>query len=70
MCLQVEENRKYRLHVVHESAGTITYINSRSVFASYYFPEGRYVVVPTTFEAGQEGSFMLRLFTENNAHAK
>ena len=70
MYLQVEENRKYRLHVIHETAGTITYTNSRSVFANYTFPEGRYVIVPTTFEPGQEGSFMLRIFTENNSHSR
>ena len=67
---QVEENRKYRLHVIHETVGTVTYINSRSVFESYNFPEGRYVVIPTTFEPGQQGTFMLRIFTENNSHSR
>ena len=68
--LQVEENRRYRLHVIHESVGTTTYINSRSVFEHFNFPEGRYVIVPTTFEPGHEGSFMLRIFTEENPNAR
>ena len=66
----MEENRRYRLHVIHESVGTITYINSRSVFENYHFPEGRYVILPTTFEPGHEGSFMLRIFAENNTNAR
>jgi len=68
--IQVEENRRYRVHVIHESVGSVTYTNSRSVFQNFDFPEGRYVIVPTTFEPGQEGTFMLRIFTENNSHSR
>ena len=68
--IQVEENRRYRVHVIHESVGSVTYTNSRSVFQNFDLPEGRYVIVPTTFEPGQEGTFMLRMFTENNPHAR
>ena len=68
--MQAEENRRYRIHTVHETAGTVTYINSRLVFGRFSLKKGRYVLVPSTFDAGEEGDFMLRIFTESDSQSK
>ncbi|KAK5879929.1 hypothetical protein CesoFtcFv8_023005 [Champsocephalus esox] len=41
-----------------------TYINLREVTERIHLPPGEYVIVPTTFEAHQEGEFILRVFSE------
>ncbi|XP_054899850.1 calpain-5-like [Poeciliopsis prolifica] len=64
--MKVEINRKYRLHnmetlkCVHKSS----YPHARMVFMRCELPQGRYVVIPTTFDAFVEGEFMLRLYTD------
>uniref|UniRef100_M4AE78 Calpain-5-like n=1 Tax=Xiphophorus maculatus TaxID=8083 RepID=M4AE78_XIPMA len=64
--LKVEVNRKYRLHdlVTQQLLHTSTYIDARTVFMRCELPKGRYVVIPTTFDAFIEGEFMLRLYTD------
>ncbi|XP_008304324.1 calpain-5-like, partial [Stegastes partitus] len=61
---RVELNRKYRMHAPQQKVGGSIYINSRSVFLRTDLPEGRYVVITTTFEPGLEGEFLLRIFTD------
>uniref|UniRef100_F6V5B8 Calpain-5 n=1 Tax=Equus caballus TaxID=9796 RepID=F6V5B8_HORSE len=61
---QVEENRQYRMHSLQHRAASSIYINSRSVFLRTEQPEGRYVIIPTTFEPGHTGEFLLRIFTD------
>uniref|UniRef100_A0A3B3WU53 Calpain 5a n=1 Tax=Poecilia mexicana TaxID=48701 RepID=A0A3B3WU53_9TELE len=61
---KVELNRKYRMHVVQQKAGGSIFINSRSVFLRIMLNEGRYVIIPTTFDPGQEGEFLLRVFAD------
>ncbi|KAJ3085205.1 Calpain-5 [Quaeritorhiza haematococci] len=61
--LRVEDNRKYRIHSVHHQiAGMVTYTNTRDIFGRFPVQPGRYVLVPTTFEPGQEGRFHIRIF--------
>ncbi|RUS27518.1 hypothetical protein BC938DRAFT_483125 [Jimgerdemannia flammicorona] len=61
--LRVERNRKYRFRKsMYEVIGKVTYMNSREVSGRFNFPPGRYVCVPTTFEAEEEGDFFLRMF--------
>lgn len=62
--MQVEENRQYRMHSLQHKAASSIYINSRSVFLRTELPEGRYVIIPTTFEPGHTGEFLLRVFTD------
>uniref|UniRef100_A0A8C8T829 Calpain-5 n=1 Tax=Peromyscus maniculatus bairdii TaxID=230844 RepID=A0A8C8T829_PERMB len=61
---KVEENRQYRMHSLQHKAASSIYINSRSVFLRTEQPEGRYVIIPTTFEPGHTGEFLLRVFTD------
>ena len=43
---------------------TDQYINLREVSKRMMLPPGRYVVIPTTFNRGEEGQFLVRLFLE------
>ncbi|KAG1683975.1 Calpain-5 [Nymphon striatum] len=66
----VEVNRRYRLHTMAEKAVTSDYVRTRAVFFKTTLPRGRYVIVPSTFEPGETGDYMLRIFTSGNANAK
>ena len=63
--VRVEANRLYRLHqrLVDTFSATSDYIRSRHVFLRSRLPPGRYLLLPTTFEPGQQASFLLRLFS-------
>ncbi|XP_030249769.1 calpain-5a [Sparus aurata] len=67
---RVEFNRIYRMHVTQQKVAGSTYINSRSVFVRTDLPQGRYVIIPTTFDPGLEGEFLLRIFTDVPADCK
>ncbi len=43
---------------------TDTFINLREVSKRLLLPQGRYCIIPSTFECGEEGDFLLRLFVE------
>uniref|UniRef100_A0A8B9R7J4 Calpain 5b n=1 Tax=Astyanax mexicanus TaxID=7994 RepID=A0A8B9R7J4_ASTMX len=60
----VELNRKYRMHSAQQKVAGSIYINSRCVFLRKELKEGRYVIIPTTFDPGQQGEFLLRVFTD------
>lgn len=66
----MELNRTYRMHVTQQKVGGSIYINSRSVFLRIDLKEGRYVVIPTTFDPGLEGDFLLRVFTDVTSDCK
>uniref|UniRef100_A0A3B3X1H5 Uncharacterized protein n=1 Tax=Poecilia mexicana TaxID=48701 RepID=A0A3B3X1H5_9TELE len=61
---RVELNRKYRMHTAQQKVAGSIYINSRCVFLRKELKEGRYVIIPTTFDPGQQGEFLLRVFTD------
>lgn len=64
----VELNREYRMHSLQQSVGSSNYINSKCIFLRKALPMGRYVIIPTTFEPGVTGEFLLRLFTDNSSN--
>ncbi len=65
---QVEENRKFRCHTIQEKAASGVFTNRRSVFDRFTLNAGRYVIVPSTFDPGQEREFLLRVFSERQSH--
>ncbi|XP_073407780.1 calpain-5-like [Dendrobates tinctorius] len=67
---KVEMNRKYRLHCTPAKVTSSTYINSRSVLVNTELQKGRYVILPTTFQPGLNGSFLLRLYTDRVSHLR
>lgn len=68
--MRVEDNRKYRLHDLKPKVCSSSYINSRSVFLRQKLPNGRYVVIPSTYEPNIEGKFLLRVYTDENNNLK
>ncbi len=69
MYFQVEFNRHHRTHKLQEVVKSSTFKNSRSIFLRHTLPKGRYIVVPSTFESGQQQDFLVRIYTgaENKA---
>ncbi|KAJ3589042.1 hypothetical protein NHX12_009890 [Muraenolepis orangiensis] len=67
---RVELNRKYRMHTAQQKVAGSIYINSRCVFLRKELTEGRYVIIPSTFEPGQQGGFLLRVFTDVPSECK
>lgn len=68
--MKVEENRKYRVHVKEDLIFRSDYVKARSVFGSVELKKGRYVLLPTTKDAGETGKFMVRLYTSSPASGK
>ena len=46
------------------TARSATFINSREITGRFSLPPGEYVVVPSTFNPGDQGEFILRLYAE------
>ncbi|XP_070179125.1 calpain-5-like [Littorina saxatilis] len=67
--MRVEDNRKYRVHIPGEKVFTSDYADFRSIFGTVKLRKGRYVILPTTKDAGSTGQFMVRLYTGSSAGA-
>ena len=55
-----EEFFKYTL----STARSKSFINTREVTARFKLPAGCYVIVPSTYDPGMEGQFLIRTFSE------
>ena len=58
----MEENRTCRVHTVMETVARSDYVKSRSIILHQDCHRGRYVLLPTTFEPGRSGEFLVRFF--------
>ncbi|XP_066988980.1 calpain-5-like isoform X4 [Macrobrachium rosenbergii] len=68
--MKIEENRKYRVHRMHDAAATSDYIRTRAIFLREQLKKGRYVIIPTTFRPDETGEYILRMFTSKDPDAK
>ena len=68
--MQVEENRRTRMHEPLPVVKSSKFKNSRSIFMRQNLTKGRYVVLPCTFEPGKQLEFLLRLYTDEDNKAK
>ncbi|KAK6323223.1 hypothetical protein J4Q44_G00055620 [Coregonus suidteri] len=64
--LRVEVNRLSRVQCVVEQAASSVYMDSRSVALRVTLGHGRYALLPTTFQPGATGRFLLRLFSHSH----
>ncbi|XP_066301939.1 calpain-A-like [Branchiostoma lanceolatum] len=62
-------NPKYFMYH-RDVASSGSYINLREVFLRANLEPGDYVIVPSTFGAEEQGSFLIRIFTEKNIEVK
>ncbi|XP_035264778.1 calpain-5-like [Anguilla anguilla] len=68
--LRVEVNRMTRVHCVGEQAASSVYMDSRSVALRVTLGPGRYTLLPTTFQPGSTGRFLLRVFSHSHVHLR
>uniref|UniRef100_A0A3Q2Z7C6 Calpain 5 n=1 Tax=Hippocampus comes TaxID=109280 RepID=A0A3Q2Z7C6_HIPCM len=61
---KVELNRNYRMHAPQQKVAGTPYSNTRSAFLRVDLKEGRYVILPTTYDPDRDGEFLLRVFTD------
>ena len=63
LTIQTDVNRKFRMHdrLTKEHSGPFS--NGRSVFARVPLTQGRYCIIPSTFEPGKIGKFVLRMYS-------
>ena len=69
---QVEWNRHHRTHklTTQEVVKSSIFKNSRSIFLRHTLTQGRYIMVPCTFEQGVQQDFLVRIFTSEENKAK
>ncbi|XP_048247268.1 calpain-5-like [Haliotis rufescens] len=61
--MKTDVNRKYRMHDKLDRVHATPFVQARSIFSRFSLTKGRYLLVPSTFDPGQEGSHVLRIFT-------
>lgn len=60
----IKSHQQIESHDLERVDSSGPYINKREVTARFSLKQGAYVIIPTTYEEGEEGEFLLRIFTE------
>ncbi|KAK3082918.1 hypothetical protein FSP39_009044 [Pinctada imbricata] len=68
--MKTDRNRKYRMHDTLEKVQTTSYSNSRNQFVRLTLTEGRYCIIPTTFEPNVQCKFLLRVYGNSDPSLK
>lgn len=71
--IKVEENRKTRLHKLWDHcvlAVKIDHKRTREVNYRGVLATGRYIIVPTTYKAGDTAGYMLRVFSQSDLNLR
>lgn len=68
--MKADVNRKYRMHDKLEKVHSGTYSNARNQFSRLTLKQGRYCVIPSTFEPNCPGRFLLRVYADKNPDLK
>ncbi|KAL8601920.1 hypothetical protein ACOMHN_020655 [Nucella lapillus] len=63
-------NRKYRMHDRMDRVHAGPFVQARSILTRIGVKQGRYLLVPSTFDPGQEGRYLLRLYTAGTISTK
>ncbi|XP_070577667.1 calpain-3-like isoform X2 [Ptychodera flava] len=72
---QIDENTPVPLpkdyFLYHASkARSNTFVNSREISGRFKLPKGHYVIVPSTFDPGEDGDFLIRVFSVKESKAQ
>lgn len=68
--VKADVNRKYRMHDKLERVHSGPFSNARNVFARVNVRPGRYVIIPSTFEPGCHGKFILRTYSSKGLNLR
>nr|XP_022343064.1 calpain-5-like [Crassostrea virginica]XP_022343065.1 calpain-5-like [Crassostrea virginica] len=68
--VKADLNRKYRMHDKLERVHSGPFSNSRNVFARVVLRPGRYVIIPSTFEPGLHGKYILRIYSSKHLNIR
>ncbi|XP_060079370.1 calpain-5-like [Ylistrum balloti] len=60
--MKTDLNRKYRMHDRMDRVHSGPFSNARGVFARINLKSGTYCIIPSTFEPGKTGKYLLRVF--------
>jgi hypothetical protein len=64
--LQADINRKGRMHDKLDRISSGPFVNTRSVFSRTTLQQGKYCIIPSTFDPGPIGKFLLRVYSSHN----
>ncbi|CAL1528622.1 unnamed protein product [Lymnaea stagnalis] len=67
---QTDLNRKYRMHDTMAEIHSASFIDARSILSRLPLKKGRYCLIPSTFNPGYEGKFLLRLYSSGSVLIK
>lgn len=66
---QIEDDREQPVSSPFPEVGRVVFVNRRDVFGEFNLDEGRYVVIPSTFNPGLEKPFLMRIYTDKRIDA-